>query len=220
MAEVKTCSICGGKYFAKGLCKKHYSKAYEQTRKVQRIAYMKVLRQSPEFKAKQKKYEQKPERKARMKIHQKAWRESPEGKAYMQSPKQKARLKAWRESPEGKAYMQTYEKTRNQKPEFKTYHKNYMKIYWKTPKGKARSVVDRSRRRTTTKMGDLTKEEWLEIQNRSPICPACGKFVGCENLSLDHIIPISKGGKHTKDNVQALCLQCNLKKSAKLPKQV
>lgn len=31
--------------------------------------------------------------------------------------------------------------------------------------------------------------------------------------NLDHIIPLSKGGTHTKDNVQCLCRACNLEKS-------
>lgn len=36
---------------------------------------------------------------------------------------------------------------------------------------------------------------------------------------LDHIVPLSKGGKHEEFNVQFLCPKCNLKKHAKDPIQ-
>ena len=46
-----------------------------------------------------------------------------------------------------------------------------------------------------------------------------GKCVYCgstENLQLDHIIPFSKGGATTVENLQLLCQKCNLQKSNKI----
>ena len=40
-------------------------------------------------------------------------------------------------------------------------------------------------------------------------CVYCG---ATENLEVDHIIPLSKGGRHDEDNFQILCKSCNLKK--------
>lgn len=44
-------------------------------------------------------------------------------------------------------------------------------------------------------------------------CVICGST---ENLQLDHIIPFSKGGSDTAENLQILCQKCNLKKSNKI----
>lgn len=45
-------------------------------------------------------------------------------------------------------------------------------------------------------------------------CCYCGSK---NNLEIDHIIPISKGGKSTFDNLQTLCHKCNVKKSNSVP---
>lgn len=42
-------------------------------------------------------------------------------------------------------------------------------------------------------------------------CAYCGNT---ENLQLDHIIPIIKGGKNIEENIQVLCRKCNIKKRA------
>jgi len=43
----------------------------------------------------------------------------------------------------------------------------------------------------------------------------CGRCQSTENLEIDHIIPLSKGGRHDEDNFQVLCRTCNRKKSNK-----
>ena len=54
------------------------------------------------------------------------------------------------------------------------------------------------------------------------ICALCGKPVDRSaawplpnSPSIDHIVPLSRGGPHTPDNVQLAHLRCNLKKSTK-----
>ena len=41
-------------------------------------------------------------------------------------------------------------------------------------------------------------------------CVACGLT---ENIHIDHIIPISRGGRHSVGNLQSLCASCNISKS-------
>ena len=44
-------------------------------------------------------------------------------------------------------------------------------------------------------------------------CKACG----CEeNLEFDHIIPVTKGGSNTANNIELLCKKCNMKKIDKI----
>lgn len=50
-------------------------------------------------------------------------------------------------------------------------------------------------------------------------CKQCGISVHQEPnllLEIDHIIPVSKGGLTTEDNLQALCWRCNRSKGAKI----
>jgi hypothetical protein len=44
-------------------------------------------------------------------------------------------------------------------------------------------------------------------------CRACGTW---ESLSVDHIVPESRGGPTALENLQTLCLPCNISKGTKL----
>ena len=57
------------------------------------------------------------------------------------------------------------------------------------------------------------------LQRDNYTCKNCGLSVDKEPnllLEIDHIIPISKGGLTTEDNLQTLCWKCNRSKSNKL----
>lgn len=47
-------------------------------------------------------------------------------------------------------------------------------------------------------------------------CQYCGST---KQLTLDHVIPRSKGGKHTWDNVVTACEKCNSRKGDRTPHQ-
>lgn len=47
-------------------------------------------------------------------------------------------------------------------------------------------------------------------------CCKCGAYGRFAYLEIDHIIPISKGGKSTWDNLQTLCHDCNVEKGNKI----
>jgi 5-methylcytosine-specific restriction endonuclease McrA len=58
---------------------------------------------------------------------------------------------------------------------------------------------------TVKSIGD--KQQWL--------CVYCKCDVS-QKYHVDHIIPLSKGGKHKPENIQVLCPSCNVRKSNKL----
>ena len=66
----------------------------------------------------------------------------------------------------------------------------------------------------------MTKKlrETIKIRDNFTCC-ACGNSVYVEPnllLEIDHIIPVSKGGYTTEENLQTLCWKCNRSKSNKL----
>lgn len=48
-------------------------------------------------------------------------------------------------------------------------------------------------------------------------CQYCGSEGSAENLTFDHVIPRSRGGRTNWENVVTACSPCNLKKGNRLP---
>lgn len=48
-------------------------------------------------------------------------------------------------------------------------------------------------------------------------CQYCGVNVSLKTGTMDHVIPRSRGGTHTWDNVVLACSKCNQKKADKMP---
>lgn len=58
----------------------------------------------------------------------------------------------------------------------------------------------------------LKPSEWKRILNKySNRCLCCGSTA--KKITIDHVVPVSKGGLTTKENVQPLCFDCNLLKT-------
>ncbi len=50
-------------------------------------------------------------------------------------------------------------------------------------------------------------------------CQYCGKRFTPEQLTYDHVIPRSKGGRTNWENIVTCCLECNKKKGGRTPEQ-
>ncbi len=51
------------------------------------------------------------------------------------------------------------------------------------------------------------------------ICQYCGRSIVRNEINLDHVIPRSKGGTSTWENVVCCCYSCNRKKGGRTPEQ-
>jgi len=57
---------------------------------------------------------------------------------------------------------------------------------------------------------DLTTEQWVALQAAWGGCAYCGRTDGA--LQRDCVLPISRGGRYTLDNVVPACSSCNTSK--------
>lgn len=72
-----------------------------------------------------------------------------------------------------------------------------------------RYLLNKHRRRAAEKAGggSYTEAQWRELVTLcGGQCLACGRI---ERLTVDHIVPVSKGGGNSIDNLQPLCFWCN-----------
>ncbi|MEG1679422.1 MAG: HNH endonuclease [Stenotrophomonas sp.] len=51
------------------------------------------------------------------------------------------------------------------------------------------------------------------------LCLYCGQHFNRPQLTRDHVLPVSKGGKDTWENVVSACFHCNSRKSNRTPAQ-
>jgi len=71
--------------------------------------------------------------------------------------------------------------------------------------------------RERQKARDLRQTQWWKRKLAKGICYYCGKHYPPHELTMDHIVPLVRGGKTTKGNVVTACKECNNKKKYLLP---
>lgn len=72
-------------------------------------------------------------------------------------------------------------------------------------------------RQERQKARDLRRSQWWKNRIASGICHYCGARVEPRELTLDHIVPLVRGGRSTKGNCVAACKECNSRKQHLLP---
>jgi len=66
-------------------------------------------------------------------------------------------------------------------------------------------------------IGSFTVQEWLDLKAKYNYrCAHCGRHEVEAKLTKDHIIPLTKGGSNSIDNIKPLCQSCNSRKYNKI----
>ncbi len=78
------------------------------------------------------------------------------------------------------------------------------------------SHLESESRRRARKKGTMTEKlDFVYVKARDKnTCGICDKQVPEGDIHFDHIIPLSRGGTHTYDNIQVAHSNCNLRKWA------
>lgn len=69
-----------------------------------------------------------------------------------------------------------------------------------------------ARRKERQKAKELKKSRWWQNLIQKTHCYYCNVSIQREDVTMDHIVPISRGGKSSKGNLVPCCHPCNEQK--------
>ena len=78
-------------------------------------------------------------------------------------------------------------------------------------------VTEQEIRKEKEKARQLRRSAWWARKAGSGRCYYCHMKVEKENLTMDHVVPLSRGGKSKKGNIVPACKECNNRKKSLLP---
>lgn len=67
-------------------------------------------------------------------------------------------------------------------------------------------------RRERAKARELRQSPWWKRRIASGRCHYCGRQVSPRALTMDHLVPLARGGRSTKGNLVPACKDCNTAK--------
>ena len=72
-------------------------------------------------------------------------------------------------------------------------------------------------RREKEKARKLRKTQWWQSRIAGGKCHYCGRRVPPRELTMDHVVPLIRGGCSTRGNVVPACKTCNTRKKYHVP---
>lgn len=81
----------------------------------------------------------------------------------------------------------------------------------------AYDLDDAQIRRERQKARELRASQWWKRRLAKGVCHYCGQRTLPGELTMDHIVPIARGGRSSRGNVVTACKNCNNKKKQLLP---
>ncbi|MCF8091554.1 MAG: HNH endonuclease [Desulfotignum sp.] len=79
------------------------------------------------------------------------------------------------------------------------------------------SVDEAALKKERAKARKLRNSQWWKRRRSNGICHYCGKSFLPAELTMDHIIPLARGGRSEKFNLVPCCKSCNTKKQQLVP---
>jgi len=99
---------------------------------------------------------------------------------------------------------------RRKNPKWKERNRIISRTFYKRHPDRTKKKDAKRRARMHQIICTLTAKEWQQILLLyGHKCIYCGET---KNLTQDHVIPVSKGGNHIKENVVPACRSCNCSK--------
>ena len=63
----------------------------------------------------------------------------------------------------------------------------------------------------------LRKTAWWQRRVQKGVCAYCGNQTPPRALTMDHVVPVARGGRSSKGNIVPACKACNSKKKLLTP---
>ncbi len=79
------------------------------------------------------------------------------------------------------------------------------------------SVPEEAVSREKEKARALRKTQWWQRKISRGQCHYCGRVFSANDLTMDHVVPLVRGGTSTRGNVVPACKHCNNQKKYLLP---
>ena len=67
------------------------------------------------------------------------------------------------------------------------------------------------------KAREIRKSQWWKNRRACNICYYCEKIIPARQLTMDHVVPLARGGRSIKSNLVPCCKSCNNLKKNFLP---
>ena len=87
----------------------------------------------------------------------------------------------------------------------------------KPPKPFAYDLEESDLKRERRKARELKESQWWKRRVAKGKCYYCGSATPPKELTMDHIVPVARGGQSTRGNVVPCCKTCNTAKKQLLP---
>ena len=222
------------------MCSKEAKRKYRQSDKSKlteqrydRRPSLAKYTKSEKFKIQQQRYHQSEKGKATARLSMQRRRKTEKVKLYEQqyrrSEARKLSVRRYDKSEKGKITKRRIAQSDNAREYQRDFRKankesfaNYIREWLRTTEGKEyiarRNFHRRSSVLRTPVKQLLNSAQWREIKLKFHNACAYGGIPESSSVKLtrDHLIPVTKGGLHTKENIVPACQPCNARKGAKL----